>query len=239
LTVARGAAVLGLLIVGCAATALVASSPALRKRARPALERLGILRPYQETDRYRALVERHRLENAQLVAPCVLLLGDSLSEGFPRDLAESRAWAVRGISGDRVRHVAARLGSVLETPCADVALLIGSNDVVHERAAPDAVGREIAALAARLQAAGKRVAITTLPPVRGTFAERNDAIRSVNERLRALVGPHLTVVDLHAALVDESGQLGERYALDGLHLTHAAYLRWAERLDSALRSPGS
>ena len=31
-----------------------------------------------------------------------------------------------------------------------------------------------------------------------------------------------------------SGQLDERYTLDGLHLTHAAYVRWAERLGAAL-----
>ena len=100
-----------------------------------------------------------------------------------------------------------------------VVLLIGSNDLVHERTAPDAVAREIAALAAVLQDAGKRVALTTLPPVRGPFADRNQAIRAVNERLRALTGPRLLLVDLHAALVDASGQLDERYTLDGLHLS--------------------
>ena len=232
---ARAIVVLALLVL---ALAIVSSSPELRRRARPALERLGVLRPHQESARYHELVERHRRENLELRSRCVLLLGDSLTEAFPTRLTEPRGWALRGISGDRVRHVRNRLeGSVLGAPCSEIAILAGSNDVIVDGATPRAVGLEVASLAETLRANGRQVVITTLPPARGRFADANGRISAVNEELRALSAQGFTVVDLHRALADTTGQLDERFSRDGLHLTVAAYERWAELLDEVL--PGS
>lgn len=227
-----GIALAGALLV---LVAVVYSSPALRKRARPTLERLGLLHPYQESARYGKILEQHRRENLELRPPCALLLGDSLSEGFPRQLAKTHGWVPRGISGDRVRDVAARIeASVLGAPCIDVALLVGSNDVIHDGASASQVASEIAALAETLRAAGKRVSITTLPPVRGGFADANDDLRAVNEKLHLLTARGFALLDLHSALAEPRGQLDERYSRDGVHLTAAAYERWAELLAQGL-----
>jgi lysophospholipase L1-like esterase len=227
----------GLLLLGIAglAAALVWASPELRRRLRPPLERLGLLRPYQESAGYVEILERHRLENARLEAGCVVLLGDSLSEAFPSHLAEPRGWVARGISGDRVRHVAARLApSALEAPCGTVALLAGSNDVAHDGRAPADVAAELAALARTLRGGGKRVVLTTPPPARGRFRAANPALRELSERIRGLSGEGFAVADLHAALADPDGELAARHTRDGLHLTEPAYARWAALLDAAL-----
>lgn len=84
----------------------------------------------------------------------MLLLRDSLTERFSTALTKPRGSVGRGISGDRVRHVRARLEpSVLSTPCEVVAMLVGSNDVVMDRADPAAVASEIASLAEALRSA--------------------------------------------------------------------------------------
>jgi lysophospholipase L1-like esterase len=225
-----------LLVAGVAALAL--SSPEVRRRARPSLERIGLLRPYQESPPYRAIVEGHRRENARLAPGCVVLLGDSLTEAFPAALAAARGWVPRGISGDRVRHAAARLDSAaLEAPCGSVAVLIGSNDVVLDEREPAEIAGAVAALAERLRAAGKRVVVMTLPPTRGRFAAANPSIGALDDRIRGLTAHGLTVADLHAALADETGALSPRYSADGLHLTPAAYERWSAVLEEALRPP--
>jgi lysophospholipase L1-like esterase len=145
---------------------------------------------------------------------------------------------VRGISGDRVRDVAARLApSALEAPCRDVALLAGSNDVVGDGAPPDEIAAQVAELAERLRTAGKRVVVTTLPPVRDRYAPASASIRAVNETLRALAARGFLVLDLHAALAGDDGLLDPRYSLDGLHLSAAGYERWADLLAAALAAP--
>jgi lysophospholipase L1-like esterase len=203
------------------------------------LQRLGCLRPHHEAARYRATVERHALENPGLAVDCTLLLGDSLTEVFPPALAEPRGWFVRGISGDRVRHVRARLGaSVLSAPCTTVAVLVGSNDLVLDRADPAGVAREIETLAEALESAGKRVVLTTLPPTRGRHAEANARIRALNARLEAFRGCGRRVADLHGALANAAGELGARYSRDGLHLAPAGYERWAQLLHETLGAGG-
>jgi lysophospholipase L1-like esterase len=226
---------LGAVVAGLGIAAIFCSTPGLRRAARPGLERLGLLRPYQETPRYRLILKRHQQENAGLSGECALLLGDSLTEGFPAVLTEPRGWVVRGISGDRARHVRARLEpSALSAPCTAVAVLVGSNDLVLDAADPAAVAGEIASLAEALQSAGKRVVLMTLPPTRGRRAEANTRIRALNARIEQLEGCGLRVVDLHRALVDDAGELDVRYSRDGLHLTPAAYARWAQLLGEGL-----
>lgn len=232
---ARGA--LWLVLLALVIAAIVWSSPELRRRVRPSLERLGVLRPYQESPEYLRILEDHRRENRVLDRRCVVLLGDSLTAGFPVQLAAPRGWSVRGISGDRVRHLAARLeSSALGAPCDTVAVLVGTNDVVNDGVAPAEAAAQIESLVEALRAAGKRVVLATLPPVRGRYAPANTAIRALDERIRALGARGLTIVDLHAALVDPAGELDAAYSRDGLHLTPAAYERWATALDAALET---
>jgi lysophospholipase L1-like esterase len=197
-----------------------------------------LLQPFQQSAGYLEIIERHRLENAALESGCVVLLGDSLTAGFPAQLVAQRGWSVRGIPGDRVSHVVARLDSAaIGTPCPTVAVLIGSNDVVNDRAAPADVAPQIESLSNALRGAGRTVVIATLPPVRGRFASANPSIGELNDRIRALAARGFTILDLHGALADPSGALDAAYSSDGLHLTPAAYERWASMLDAVLASP--
>jgi lysophospholipase L1-like esterase len=162
----------------------------------------------------------------------LILLGDSLTEASPDALARPRRWFTRGISGDRVRHVHARLGvSALDTRCLSVALLVGSNDLVNDGVDPSEVAEQTLWIVKDLRSAGKQVILSTVPPTRGAYDGANSAIRERNDRLQKLDRTQLRLANLHAAVPDEGGRLAERYSLDGLHLPEGA-----SRLEEALGS---
>lgn len=188
----------------------------------------GWLAPVINTAPYREQVEAFAQANRQLEDGCTLLLGDSLTALFPPELA--RNWANRGISGDRVQDLAARLDrSVANAPCETVALLIGSNDLVNDGAAPHAVETGIRDIAGRLAEDRRRVLVLTLPPTRDHFKAANKAIQETNTRIRDAKWPNRVVlVDLNAPLADAYGTLASRFSRDGLHLTPEAYVVWAD-----------
>jgi lysophospholipase L1-like esterase len=204
-----------------------------RGRVYAALTDLGVMKRRQETEAYRRLVEGHARVNESLPADCVLLLGDSITEAFPAALTAPRHWANRGISGDRVRDVRARLAlSALTAPCATVSLLVGSNDLVHERGRPAAVAREISEITREAAASGRRVVLSTVPPTSGEFSQWQAAVIETNHLLRENASRREAVrlLDLHGMLADAHGELLAEYSLDGLHLTEAAYRVWAVAL---------
>ncbi len=209
--------------------------PGLRRTARSVLEHVGLIQPYHEGPLYRSTLARYYDENGSLPEGCVVLLGDNLTEAFPDDLARPRARFARGISGDRVRHVRARLAvSALESRCPVVALLVGSNDLVNDGAHPGEVAAQILAIVEEVRSAGKRVILTTVPPTRGTHEAANPAIQELNALLQRRAGDRVRVADLHTAVLDEDGLLAERYSRDGLHFREGAYLLWRDRLEAAL-----
>jgi len=225
-------ALLAALAISAALAVWSLALPDPRTEVRSVLEAMGLLRAREEQAWYRKSLQRFREQNGKLAAPCTVLLGDSLVEGFPTEVAARRGWVLRGISGDRVPDVEARLEiSVLQTPCEEVVLLAGSNDLVHDRTTPRSVAAALQAVAERLRAEGRRVIVATLPPVRGRYADAGGPIRAVNERLRA---DATVLLDLHAALADATGRLDSAYSADGLHLTRAGYARWVEALGEFL-----
>lgn len=231
----RSRARLRLGLAGLAAAVVVV---AVSDRAQLLLGSLGLLPPKQWMPAYRSRLVAHAWSNARLPDGCAILLGDSLSELFPAELAAPHGWVKRGISGDRVRDVAMRLEvSALDAPCASVFLLIGSNDAVHHGAEPDALAAAIRALVDELVAGGKRVRVHTLPPTRGRYAEATRGIRATNRLLRESAWPEgVELVDLEAALGDPEGLLRAEYSSDGLHLSEAGYRRWERLLAGGFRS---
>jgi lysophospholipase L1-like esterase len=225
-----------LVVAGAAAAAAAAlaiawlASPALRAEARLALERAGV--PATWLARLSRTPPRAWV-GPEPAAPCTVLIGDSLTEGFPAGLADARRWVNRGISGDRISEVAARLdAAALATPCGAIVLLVGTNDIVHVRTSPERAAAAILAVVDRIRGAGKTAVLATLPPVRAPFDPWAGALRATNVRLReeAAKRTDVKLLDLEHALEDAQGQLAAGYSRDGLHLSEAAYARWADAL---------
>lgn len=220
----RGWMLVGLLTAAGVGILLLTTTEG-RRWLRPMAVGLGLLPPRHEMDVYRARLAAFARENERLTAPCIVLLGDSLSEGFPAADASRLGLVNRGISGDRVADLARRLdSSVLQTPCQQVLILGGSNDIVLDHAEPARVATALLEVAERAAASGRHVMLMSLPPTAGPHAPAHERVREYNRLLETAARERgFGWADLHRALGASDG--GETKALDpdGLHLSEDGY----------------
>lgn len=213
------------------------TSPDARRWLRPVAVGLKLLPARHESAPYTARIEGFVRENRNLTEPCSVLLGDSLSEGFPASAATRLGLVNRGISGDRVGDLERRLdASVLTAPCQTVMLLGGTNDIVIDGTDPKVVAGALMAIAERVKATGRRVFVLSLAPVDGAYAAAYPQVRAVNQQL-AIAAPARGFgwLDLHTALARDAGGLPSPLAADGLHLGPEGYDRFTALLEQTLR----
>lgn len=194
---------------------------------------------------YETRVRSFREQN--LAYQNVVLLGDSITEGFevPKYFPGRRVLN-RGIGADIIgndlpendpRGVLRRLDcSVFDCAATDVFLLIGINDLNSGRNVDqmEAGYREILQKIRQREPA-LRIHVQSLLPTRGKFADRNEAVREFNHRLRPLAeAAGADFLDVHRLLVDDQGELKAEYTEDGLHLTAPAYLVWKAEIDRVM-----
>ena len=158
----------------------------------------------------------------------VVFLGDSITEwGLWEEWFPELAVLNRGIGGDSVGGVQARLGTAIEDPTA-VSLLIGTNDLGGMGQSRD-VGR-IATQAREL-----------IVSIRGLAPDATLLVNSVMPRTRSLAAPIQDLnhryaaiatesgakyVDLWPVLADRDGSMRDELTLDHLHLNGAGYEAW-------------
>ena len=192
--------------------------------------------------------DRVRLFSEQTVTGRpVVLLGDSLTEGF--DVAKyfpGHLVVNRGINSDVIgnglapgdnRGVLQRLDcSAFPCSASDVFVLIGINDL-GDKHGLDVMEEGYRELLQRLHtiAPAARLHVESLLPARGPFAHHNEKIRAFNTRLRLLAAEcHADFLDLHALLLDEHGELKADNTREGLHLNERGYQVWQAAINQAL-----
>ncbi len=162
----------------------------------------------------------------------VLFLGDSITEramwdGWFPELPTTN----RGISGDTIGEVKARLGSAIDAPLL-VSLMIGTNDLSGLGTSRDirAIAAQLSDLVDRIQemAPSAPLLINSVAPRSAYFADRirrlNDRYRQTAERVNA------TYVDLWPTMAAPDGALRAELTVEGIHFTNAGYRQWVEVL---------
>jgi lysophospholipase L1-like esterase len=168
---------------------------------------------------------------------CVIMLGDSITEGCEWAEMLGRGDVLnRGIGGDTSAGVLRRLDDVLALKPAAVCLMIGINDLGNRTPVADVAGNCRSILDALLAAGVPRLVVQSVLPLRRVAANPYRAIVSdadiaaLNSALRRLAADHgAAYLDLHTLLSRPDG-LPAEYTNDGLHLTGAAYRVWAAQL---------
>lgn len=177
----------------------------------------------------------------------VVLLGDSITEGF--EVAKyfaGRRVLNRGIGADVIgnnmaaddpRGVLQRLdNSVFDCGATDLFILIGINDLNSGRKV-DGMEEGYREMLTKIRARRPdlRIFIQTVLPTRGAHAKQNEPVREFNKRLKAM-GQEFkcAVIDLHALMIDEAGELKAEFTNDGLHLTEPGYRIWRGEILKAL-----
>jgi len=173
----------------------------------------------------------------------VLFLGDSLTELCDRELwqqhLEPRGVLNAGVSGDRTEHLLWRLqhGNLDGPPPAAAVVLIGTNDLTHDRT-PEIVAEGIRTnlLYLRERLPQARIGLLGLwPRAMWPDAPLRRAILAVNRLIRNC-GDDRTVVyaDLGALLLEPDGRLSPEVSPDRLHFSGLGYARLVPRLDALI-----
>jgi D-alanyl-D-alanine carboxypeptidase/D-alanyl-D-alanine-endopeptidase (penicillin-binding protein 4) len=194
-----------------------------------------------------ALFEEQTSTPQALTTGGIVLLGDSLTERFPtEDLLPQLPIVNRGIGGDKVGGWS-YLGLLDRLPISIVApqpraivLQISSNDLLFANTPWENLQPNYLLLLDRIQqlAPQARLILVTTPPTRGRHAKANPAINRMNELIRrTALERKLDLIDLHAALVDDKGELAAPLAaVDDVHLSENGYRVYARLLRPILRA---
>jgi lysophospholipase L1-like esterase len=199
------------------------------------------------------------LARARDAAPArVVLVGDSITQGFEAEGAD--AWARHlaplgalnlGCTGDRTEHVLWRLqqAPLARLQPAHLVLLLGTNNLGHGTSSVGETVAGVIAVVHELRAACPDAVLHLHEIFRrdaAASALRAD-VEQVNAALRTFVRQHAAGdapgrLLLHAfgnAFVGTDGAIPATAMPDGLHLSAAAYERWAQDLAAALRRAGA
>lgn len=165
----------------------------------------------------------------------IVFFGDSLTyRGDWQPLSKTLKIANRGIDGDRIDGLEARLDQVVALKPKTLFLLVGINDL-GERA-PKEVCADYARLLDRIQQAlpETRIYVQSLLPVRTDMRSLPDnrQLEQVNRSIRQMAEDRgMEYIDLFFSMLDRpSWQLAYDYQLDGLHLSKEGYAVWQERI---------
>jgi lysophospholipase L1-like esterase len=199
----------------------------VRRIARTLLGRLGDSR-------------RSQFESLPAPRGAVVFLGDSIThQGLWESWFPELPTANRGISGEVVDQVAARLDSSIDHPAA-VSILIGTNDIGGNGGAidVDTIGARFDALVTRIRelAPDAFLLVNSVMPRQPEYADQihrlNDIYRLVADRTAA------AYLDLWPALATPERSLRPEFTLDGLHLNGAGYRVWTDSLRPHLAAFG-
>ncbi|KGM36143.1 GDSL-type esterase/lipase family protein [Inquilinus limosus] len=178
----------------------------------------------------------------------IVMLGDSLTAAADwRELLPNWDVVNRGVAGETIREISARVDAVGRLHPRVVFLMAGTNDLMVGQT-PNEVAESYRLILDRLQSTGAKVVVqpvlhvakdrNTVGIQRFWYNRRNDAISDVNARIRAIAEKRgLVFLDLNETIAPD-GVLADDLTSDGTHLRAPAYLLWAKAINDVLSAPG-
>jgi len=168
----------------------------------------------------------------------IIMLGNSITDGCEwSELFQNSNIKNRGISGDITEGVLYRLDEVTRSKPAKVFLLIGINDLSRNITA-DTVFENICKIATKIRSVSPatKVFIQSILPVNPAFDNfprhntRTPDVLEINKKLEQWCKENnFGFVDLFHSFTEKGTDfMNPEYSNDGLHLTGAGYLKWAE-----------
>lgn len=144
----------------------------------------------------------------------------------------------RGISGDIVKGVTARLEPYIEGKPAKMFLMIGINDIMRGADADSVYGLYVKLIdKIRTEMPDTRLYVQSCLPINivyGLFTAlegKDGEVAKLNRMISGLADEKgFTWIDLHSAPADENGKLPRKYSNDGLHLLGEGYLKWTQTI---------
>jgi lysophospholipase L1-like esterase len=186
----------------------------------------------------KGFVEQMEVKRAQLFRTLpeprgrVVMFGDSITEGsFWDGWLTGLPVANRGIGGDTVAQLTARVDSAIDSPLV-VSVLAGTNDLLRGNAPKDAdsIGQRFHTLIGDIRARAPKVPII-INSVMPRAAKYSDVITAINVHYRETAAEYgAEYLDLWPALATPKRTLRKELTPDGLHLNAEGYRIWTSVL---------
>lgn len=182
--------------------------------------------------------KRAQQEHVAVQPQHIVMLGNSLTErGAWADLLQDSLVVNRGIGGDCVAGMTARLGAIVAGKPRALFLMAGVNDLIFSKITPEALLGQYERLLDAIRAASPRttVFIQSLLPLDEVqneeyFAGKNARIEAFNALLRDMARQRgLDYIDIRSRMVRD-GKMPAEYTVDGIHLNAAGYAVWVDVL---------
>lgn len=186
-------------------------------------------------------LQRYAAANQRMPAPrpgvpCVVIVGNSITEGWVRlDSAffqgSTYEYVGRGISGQATGQTVVRFrADVLDLHPRVVVILVGTNDVAENNGPynPQTTMNNIMTMCELAKAHGIRVVLGAVAPASDFWWRKglNPApkIVALNRRIKTYADQqHIVYYDVHTALKDEQNGLKKAYGEDGVHPNAVGY----------------
>lgn len=182
--------------------------------------------------------KRAQQEREAVHARNIVMLGNSLTErGAWADILQDSLVLNRGIGGDCVAGMTARLGAIVAGKPRALFLMAGVNDLIFSKITPEALLGQYERLLDAIRTASPRttVFIQSLLPLDEAqneeyFAGKNARIEAFNTLLRETARRRgLDYIDVWSRIVCDEKMPAE-YTVDGIHLNAAGYAVWSDVL---------
>lgn len=176
-----------------------------------------------------------------------VMLGNSLTErGAWAEYFPEAHVINRGIGGDCVAGMAARLDSIVAGRPRAIFLMAGVNDLIFSTIAPEALLRQYERLLDRIAAESPATQVFIQSPLpldearnEPYFTGKNARIEAFDRLLRRMAARRgLKFIDIRSRMLRD-GKLPAEYTVDGIHLTPAGYAVWVEALRPYVTSAGA
>ncbi len=173
----------------------------------------------------------------------VVMLGNSLTErGYWSEYFQRSQVLNRGIGGDCVSGMIARLGAIVEGQPKAIFIMAGVNDLIFSTISPEALLAQYARMVAqiRLRTPRTKIYIESLLPLdeeQNTqyFTGKNLRIAAFNRLLQGFAREQkLTYIDIWGQ-IQQDGKLPKEYTIDGIHLNAEGYREWVAALQPYLK----
>ncbi len=165
----------------------------------------------------------------------IILLGDSITEGFPMEIYFSDKTVLnRGIVADHTgiegNGILQRLKvSVFDCRTSKVFLMIGINDLADKIFTPRQIAYGVKLIIQKIRTFDPQIKVylQSVLPTTGKYAYLNDLIVEYNQLLQEIAEElKIDFIDLHPQYSIHAAQLKIEYSRDGLHLNSKGYQLW-------------
>ena len=159
-----------------------------------------------------------------------LFLGDSITQGLPTQDMFSMRTVNRGIGGDTIEGLTARLNRIVELRPKRIFLMIGVNNFYYMEERFRGKYDELLSKAKKLMPDTKFYLQSILPVDMNVRPDiSNLHLSLLNGIIKDLAETYeMTYIDLFSEMLDETGNMFADYVKDGLHLTDKGIYRWFE-----------